>query len=181
MTAFPDPDATQPARGPQYTAGPPQLGGPPVEALAGFGARLVGAIIDGVLLSAVGFVISIPFGIAAFNMDSPGAAVGSNGLNTLLNIAYFTYFHATAAGQSVGNLAMSIRVVDADTGIPIPVSRSLIRALMSIVSAIPCGLGYLWMLWDPRNQTWHDKVANTLVVKTSAYPAPAPFGRLPSS
>jgi uncharacterized RDD family membrane protein YckC len=31
-------------------------------------------------------------------------------------------------------------------------------------------IGYLWMLYDPEKQTWHDKVAGTFVVPTSAYP-----------
>ena len=26
-------------------------------------------------------------------------------------------------------------------------------------------LGFLWMLWDPRKQTWHDKAARSLPVK----------------
>jgi uncharacterized RDD family membrane protein YckC len=26
-------------------------------------------------------------------------------------------------------------------------------------------LDVLWMLWDPKNQTLHDKVAKTLVIK----------------
>ena len=41
---------------------------------------------------------------------------------------------------------------------------------MSIVSGLACGLGYLWMLWDPQRQTWHDKAAGTYVVRVSAYP-----------
>jgi uncharacterized RDD family membrane protein YckC len=28
-------------------------------------------------------------------------------------------------------------------------------------------LGFLWMLWDPNKQTWHDKVAQTYVVRES--------------
>jgi uncharacterized RDD family membrane protein YckC len=31
-------------------------------------------------------------------------------------------------------------------------------------------LGYLWMLWDPQQQTWHDKLVGTTVVPVSAYP-----------
>jgi uncharacterized RDD family membrane protein YckC len=27
-----------------------------------------------------------------------------------------------------------------------------------------CFLGYLWMLWDDKNQTWHDKVVNSVVI-----------------
>jgi uncharacterized RDD family membrane protein YckC len=38
------------------------------------------------------------------------------------------------------------------------------------LSGIVCLLGYLWMLWDKEKQTWHDKLATTVVVPTSAYP-----------
>jgi uncharacterized RDD family membrane protein YckC len=31
-------------------------------------------------------------------------------------------------------------------------------------------LGYFWMLWDREAQTWHDKLASTVVVPISAYP-----------
>jgi len=27
-------------------------------------------------------------------------------------------------------------------------------------------LGYLWMLWDDKQQTWHDKVVGSIVVRT---------------
>jgi uncharacterized RDD family membrane protein YckC len=27
------------------------------------------------------------------------------------------------------------------------------------------GLGFLWALWDNKQQGWHDKLAGTLVVK----------------
>jgi uncharacterized RDD family membrane protein YckC len=38
---------------------------------------------------------------------------------------------------------------------------------VSIVSAIVFLLGYLWMLWDPEKQTWHDKAAGSVVVPTA--------------
>ena len=38
------------------------------------------------------------------------------------------------------------------------------------VSAIPCLLGYFWMLWDKEKQTWHDKFATDVVVPVDAYP-----------
>jgi uncharacterized RDD family membrane protein YckC len=28
-------------------------------------------------------------------------------------------------------------------------------------------IGYLWMLWDREKQTWHDKVARSVVVPVS--------------
>lgn len=133
-------------------------------ALAGFWVRFGGALVDGLLISLVALLLT------------RDTAARSN-VQTLLSLIYFTYFHSTAAGQSIGNLALSIRVADLDTGQPLPWTRALIRVLMSFVSAIPLGLGYFWMLWDDKNQTWHDKVARSVVVKTSASPAPGPFGR----
>jgi uncharacterized RDD family membrane protein YckC len=47
---------------------------------------------------------------------------------------------------------------------------------MSNLSALPCFLGFFWMLWEPRKQTWHDMVANSLVVSATVYP-PGEFGR----
>jgi uncharacterized RDD family membrane protein YckC len=91
-------------------------------------------------------------------------------------LAYFTYFHATSAGQSIGNKIMGTRVLDADTGRSLPYARAFVRALMSSLSALACFLGFFWMLWEPRKRTWHDIVANSLVVKASAYP-PGEFGR----
>jgi hypothetical protein len=38
---------------------------------------------------------------------------------------------------------------------------------MSNLSALLCFLGFFWMLWDRRKQTWHDMVANSLVVRTA--------------
>jgi len=47
---------------------------------------------------------------------------------------------------------------------------------VSNLSALPLLLGYFWMLWEPRKRTWHDIVADSLVVRTTHYP-PGEFGR----
>ena len=46
-----------------------------------------------------------------------------------------------------------------------------------LASALALFLGYLWMLWEPRKRTWHDIVADSLVVRTTFYP-PGEFARL---
>lgn len=47
--------------------------------------------------------------------------------------------------------------------------RAFIRCGWRIVSAIVSLLGYLWMLWDNEKQTWHDKMARSVVVSVSSY------------
>jgi uncharacterized RDD family membrane protein YckC len=120
-------------------------------ARAGFWRRFAAAFIDGILLSIVS-------GILQAIMGKPGG-----GLGVLIGIAYYTYFQGST-GQTPGDAALSIRIVDKDTGGPIGYGRAFVRWLVSIVSALVFFLGYLWMLWDPEKQCWHDKAANDVVV-----------------
>jgi RDD family len=61
-------------------------------------------------------------------------------------------------------------VLDADSGGSPSYVRVFVRALMAYLSGLVLVLGYLGMLWDRRKQTWHDKVADSVVVRASAYP-----------
>jgi len=89
-----------------------------------------------------------------------------NLLNTAVGIAYFGHFEGGVTGQTLGKRVAGIRVVDAETGVPgIGFGRAVGRYFARILSAIPCLLGYFWMLWDGRKQTWHDKIVRTVVAK----------------
>jgi uncharacterized RDD family membrane protein YckC len=65
---------------------------------------------------------------------------------------------------------LKIRAIDATTGGRIDYSRCVVRYLVSILSGLALLLGYFWMLWDPRKQTWQDKAAGTVVVPITLYP-----------
>lgn len=41
------------------------------------------------------------------------------------------------------------------------------RGLASALSIIVFFLGFLWMLLDGDKQTWHDKIAGTVVVRSN--------------
>jgi uncharacterized RDD family membrane protein YckC len=174
---------TAPVPGGQSVSPTPAFaaGGPPPEVLAGFWRRLVAAFLDWLLLGVLAAAIGALVGIDTASpppVQGDGFQVQFNwaGPYLLVELVYFTYFHATSAGQSIGNKILGIRVLDADTGRSLPYVRAFVRVLVSNLSALPCFLGYFWMLWDRRKQTWHDMVANSLVVRASAYP-PGEFGR----
>ena len=77
----------------------------------------------------------------------------------LFFIAMITFF-----GQTIGKMIMGIRVVRSD-GRPVSLLISTVRFL----AYFPCGLllfaGFLWILWDPERQGWHDMIADTLVIR----------------
>lgn len=63
-----------------------------------------------------------------------------------------------------GKLLFDCDVIDIRTGRPVTLIRALLRCLAYILSFMPLGLGFLWILWDQRKQAWHDKIAGTIVV-----------------
>jgi uncharacterized RDD family membrane protein YckC len=120
---------------------------------AGFWRRFVAALIDGILLGILNGILRALLGMGA-----------GTGLGVVVSFTYFTYFHGRT-GQTPGNAALSIRVVDIETGEVIGYGRAFGRALMAIVSTVVLLLGFLWMLWDSRKQTWHDKVVGSIPVR----------------
>jgi len=126
---------------------------------ASFFRRFVALLLDGIVLAIFEEIVKRLLG------QSAGAA-----LAIVVIIAYYTYFEGSPSGQTVGKRALGIRVVDLDGGGSIGYMRALFRYLGRILSTIVFLLGYFWMLWDPEKQTWHDKIAGSVVVPVSAYP-----------
>jgi uncharacterized RDD family membrane protein YckC len=94
-------------------------------------------------------------------------------VSLFLHPAYFTYCEGRPAGQTIGKRLLGIRVIDSANGGPIGYRRAFVRYVGRLVSAFFFYAGYLWMLWDPEKQCWHDKFARDVVVPTTAYPPPA--------
>jgi uncharacterized RDD family membrane protein YckC len=143
---------------PQAAGGPPPSGsasGP----RAGFWRRFAGLIIDGIIVGVADGILRAVLGYGA------GVSLG-----LVVSIVYFTVLIGNSRGQTVGQMALGIRVIDFNTGGPIGYGRAFVRWLVAIVSTIVFFLGYLWMLWDKEKQCWHDKAANDVVVPVQYYP-----------
>ena len=81
----------------------------------------------------------------------------------LLKIIYQAFF-VWAYGATPGKMLMKIRVISTiDLSNP-NILYSLNRALIRIVSESLFYIGFLWALTNPKRETWHDKVARTLVI-----------------
>jgi uncharacterized RDD family membrane protein YckC len=167
---------------------PPSYGPLPTVRFAGVGARFGAMLLDGLIVSlmlvpAIVAIFAGPKEIKGCAVDVDGTIVlgGVNNalcevptgatiaLAVLLGLAGWIaglvyYVRGDARGQTVGKKATGVRVVDASTGMPIGTGRAVGRFFARLISAFPFYLGYFWALWDPRKQTWHDKMVNSVVI-----------------
>jgi uncharacterized RDD family membrane protein YckC len=128
----------------------------------------VAALIDGILISVVlGIISSVffpPVHVSGKSVNSYGTMVQPV---QLLGFVYYV-FMVSKYGATLGKKAMHIRVQNAQTGANLTVIEAILREVIGkLVSSIILCLGYFWMLWDPKKQTWHDKIASSVVVKTN--------------
>lgn len=84
-------------------------------------------------------------------------------LGLVLNLAYFTFFHGTW-GQTIGKMIFGLRVVRTN-GQPLTFLGALARALGYGLSAIPLFMGFLWVGFTPGKRSWHDAIADTIVIR----------------
>jgi uncharacterized RDD family membrane protein YckC len=127
--------------------------------LAGLGQRLLAQVLDLFWLLPLSVLLGT---VAAFvnggEMSIWGEAM-ANVIGALVILLFWVEWQATP-----GKRALGLRIVDAETGGPPAIGRLVLRYIGYLVAALPLGLGYLWALWDPRRQGWHDKMAGTVVV-----------------
>jgi uncharacterized RDD family membrane protein YckC len=117
---------------------------------AGFGQRLLAALVDGLIF----FVVSAPISIFFFEASAAMPLIAAVAV-----VAFWRY-----CGATPGKLAAAVRIVDARTGQPVGTGRLALRLLCYLVSALPLYLGFLWIAFDRRKQGWHDKIAGTVVI-----------------
>lgn len=160
-----------------------------------FWPRLVALFIDGIVLAILAFtlnVLVIPW-IESISFLGDLVRESVSYVYAIVMVGY--------CGQTVGKMAMNIKVVDHDTEenvtyeqafkreaiplflvvfsilltafgsdhVPIPGDES---DLGDLISSLPLYLGFVWslleiitMLTDPKSRAFHDKIANTVVVK----------------
>lgn len=143
---------------------------------ASFGRRFVASLLDGVIvgvaITIISLIMGVITGIALVMLRGSSKDLGvsiTSGLVQIVNIiltsGYYIYFTGKE-GQTLGKKVLGIKVVKKDSQqAPGYMSAFLREVVGKFVSGIVFGLGYLWMLWDKDKQTWHDKIAGTIVIR----------------
>ncbi|MGZ8562794.1 MAG: RDD family protein [Candidatus Limnocylindria bacterium] len=166
MTDQPAPQSTPQ---PGWTAPPPVVSTRPGPMAgwhyAGFWVRFLAFFLDGIVLGVLSAAL-LPFSGPQFTMTGSTFTVHAtaNALGTLVGLVYFIGFWAWR-GQTVGMMPFNMQVVGVADGKKIDVVRGLLRYVGVIISIIPLFLGLIWAAFDPRKQGWHDKMAQTVVIR----------------
>jgi uncharacterized RDD family membrane protein YckC len=111
---------------------------------ASFFERLIAFIVDVVLFIPLGWIVKND--IASF----------------LIGTAYIVWMNG-AYGATVGKMVMGIRIVKENKA-KINYSDAMLREIASYLSFVVFMIGYLVVIWDPKKQAWHDKIAKTIVI-----------------
>ena len=141
----------------------------------GVAIRFVAILIDTIIIAIIGGILSIPFNALAVITNSasgtvtvsPASAVG--GLVSLaVFVLYFTLLEGHY-GQTVGKMAVKIKVVREADGAQIDYSEAAVRTILRFLDLIPYIIPYLLgatLIWSSdKKQRLGDRVARTVVVK----------------
>lgn len=83
-------------------------------------------------------------------------------IGALCVMGFYTAFWSKG-GQTLGMQAWRIQLLDA-SGSPPGAARCMLRCLAALVSLLPAGLGYWWVLVDREKRSWHDRLSGTHLV-----------------
>jgi uncharacterized RDD family membrane protein YckC len=127
---------------------------------------VLGAIFgSGFLIGDTTGIIAVIFGFAIWFLCIAVAA-----------LLYAPWMMARTNGQTLGRMAVGIRVVRPD-GKPIDFGFAMLRevavkwllfglVLGSLTAGIAVLIDYLWPLWDEENRALHDLIVNTRTIRT---------------
>jgi uncharacterized RDD family membrane protein YckC len=178
------PQAPYGSQPPPYgTPAQPAYGQPPAPAQGGYVAdqpgyymgrtlanwpQRVGAYLIDYLIAAIPAFLAVILFSGTDPGETPSAGAGLVAfLLYLVSLGIWIYNRAIMqgrTGQSWGKQVLNLRLVRMADGQPMGGGMCFLRDLAHILDALPCYIGFLFPLWDPRRQTFADKIVSTVVL-----------------
>jgi uncharacterized RDD family membrane protein YckC len=126
-------------------------------------ARLTASAVDFLVVAFASSPFAAVIELTNGNWSDPRVAVS---MGAIVLVIMFLYLSASTslAGRTWGMSLLSLRAVDADTGLPPTTKQSVTRALLYMVSLAALGLGVIYALFDAEGRTAHDHISGTAVV-----------------
>lgn len=132
---------------------------------AGFWIRVGASIIDTILILAITLpLVSLIYGASYWESDSWLSGVWDLLISYIFPaiavILFWQYKSATP-----GKMAFGLKVISLGESNKLSVGQSIGRYLGYYPAMLVFMIGIIWVAFDKRKQGWHDKMANTAVVK----------------
>ena len=81
----------------------------------------------------------------------------------IIGIIFILSWHYSS--MTPGKWLLRMRIVDADTGTRPSDRQFILRFIGSILASLPLFLGFIGIIFDKKKRGWHDKMADTVVIK----------------
>lgn len=121
---------------------------------AGFWLRFVAAIIDGVILSIINWIVGLVL----------GGGITSALLSIIVGWVYFASLESSNKQATLGKLALGLTVTDI-TGRQISFGKATGRFFAKYISAFILCIGYIMAGFTEKKQALHDLIVGTLVLR----------------
>lgn len=130
---------------------------------AGFWIRLVAYIVDSLVFGIIGAVVSFVLslvGLYDWNAEQNTFDLVWSIIVIAVSIVMWVKYAGTPAKR-----LLKLKILNADTGEPLTAGRAILRYIGYIPAFLVLCIGVIWVAFDPKKQGWHDKIANSVVVK----------------
>ncbi|MBW7894626.1 MAG: RDD family protein [Opitutaceae bacterium] len=114
---------------------------------AGFWIRIAASLIDIIIVGLV-IMLTVP------DMDS----------YFILILMLYSVVLWALKGTTIGGIICGLKVIRLDDR-PVDWTVAIVRGLGGFLSLVVVGLGYIWVAFDREQQSWHDKIAGTVIVR----------------
>jgi uncharacterized RDD family membrane protein YckC len=141
----------------------------------GVAIRFVAILIDYLIIGVISGILAIPLLVAAIAVNVTNGNVSAVSLGPIVALSvvglvvWFLYFTLLEGryGQTVGKMALSIKVVRQADGAPIDYGEAAVRTALRIIDGLfDYLIGAIFIWTSDEKQRLGDRVAHTVVVST---------------
>jgi len=139
----------------------------------GVAIRFVAILIDYLIIGVISGILAIPLLVAAIAVNVTNGNVSAVSLGPIIALSvvglvvWFLYFTLLEGryGQTVGKMALSIKVVREADGAPIDYGEAAVRTVLRIIDGLfDYLIGAIFIWTSDEKQRLGDRVAHTVVV-----------------
>lgn len=130
---------------------------------AGFWIRFLAYIIDNLVFGVIGLVVS--FVLSLVGLYDWEAELNTFDMIWWIVIVVVSIVMWVKYAGTPGKRLLRLKILDADTGEPLSAGKAILRYVGYIPAYLVLCIGVIWVAFDQRKQGWHDKMANSVVVK----------------